>query len=146
MNINEFLNNEKNRPFVLASMCADPLHHAHINIINEAKKYGNVIIGLMTDEAMINYKREPLIKFENRYKVVKELRSVSIIIPLENLNFSEIVNKYKIEFFVHGDDWKDGVQSEHRKKLIKTMKSWGGKVIDVAYTEGISSSNLISKM
>ena len=54
MNINEFLNNEKNRPFVLASMCADPLHHAHINIINEAKKYGNVIIGLMTDEAMIN--------------------------------------------------------------------------------------------
>ena len=96
MNINEFLNNEKNRPFVLASMCADPLHHAHINIINEAKKYGNVIIGLMTDEAMINYKREPLIKFENRYKVVKELRSVSNIIPLENLNFSEIVNKYKI--------------------------------------------------
>ena len=38
MNINEFLNNEKNRPFALASMCADPLHHAHINIINEAKK------------------------------------------------------------------------------------------------------------
>jgi len=146
MNVNEFLNNEKNRPFVLASMCADPLHHAHINIIKEAKKYGNVIIGLMTDEAMINYKREPLINFENRYKVVRELRSVSSIIPLENLNFSKIVNKYKIEFFVHGDDWKDGIQSEHRKKLIKTMKSWGGKVIDVAYTQGISSSNLISKM
>ena len=35
----------KNRKlFVLASMCADPLHHAHINIINEAKKHGNVII------------------------------------------------------------------------------------------------------
>ena len=134
MNINEFLNND------------NPLHHAHINIINEAKKYGNVIIGLMTDEAMINYKRVPLIKFENRYKVVSELKSVSSIIPLENLNFSEIVNKHKIEFFVHGDDWKDGVQSEHRKKLIKTMKSWGGKVIDVAYTQGISSSNLISKM
>ena len=64
----------------------------------------------------------------------------------ENPKFSEIVNKYKIEFFVHGDDWKDGVQSEHRKKLIKTMKSWGGKVIDVAYTEGISCSSLISKM
>ena len=62
----------------------------------------------------------------------------------ENLNFSKIVNKYKIDFFVHGDDWKDGVQSEHRKNLIKTMKSWGGKVIDVAYTHGISSSNLIS--
>ena len=50
-----------------------------------------------------------------RYKVVKELRSVSSIIPLENLNFSEIVDKYKIEYFVHGDDWKVGVQSEHRK-------------------------------
>ncbi len=78
--------------------------------------------------------------------MVRELRSVSSIIPLENLNFSEIVDKYKIEYFVHGDDWKVGVQSEHRKKLINTMKAWGGKVIDVAYTEGISSSNLISKM
>ena len=39
MNINDYLNDKKNRPVAVAAMCADPLHHGHINIINEAKKY-----------------------------------------------------------------------------------------------------------
>ena len=53
-----------------------------INIINEAKKYGNVVIGLMTDKAMISYKRKPLINFEGRLMVANELKSVSFVLQL----------------------------------------------------------------
>ena len=146
MNINDYLNDKKNRPLAITSMCADPLHHGHINIINEAKKYGNVVIGLMTDEAMESYKRKPLIKYENRLKVVQELKSVSHIIPLKNLNFASVAKKYQFEYYVHGDDWINNVQSESRKKLIEEMKIWGGKVIDVPYTDGINSTDLASKL
>ena len=146
MNINNYLNDKKNRPLAITSMCADPLHHGHINIINEAKKYGNVVIGLMTDEAMESYKRKPLIKYENRLKVVQELKSVSHIIPLKNLNFASVAKKYQFEYYVHGDDWINNVQSESRKKLIEEMKIWGGKVIDVPYTDGINSTDLASKL
>lgn len=142
MNINDYLNDKKNRPVAVASMCADPLHHGHINIINEAKKYGNVVIGLMTDEAMEGYKRKPLIKYENRLKVIQELKSVSHVIPLNDLNFALVAKKYQFEYYIHGDDWVNNVQSESRKKLIEVMRVWGGKVIDVPYTNGISSSEL----
>ena len=61
MNIKDYLSNNKNRPIAFLPMCLDPLHHGHINIIKEAKKYGNVVIGLMTDEAMLSYKRKSLV-------------------------------------------------------------------------------------
>tara|TARA_B100000674_G_scaffold101117_1_gene73543 strand:- start:1889 stop:2329 length:441 start_codon:yes stop_codon:yes gene_type:complete len=146
MNIQEYMKDNKNRPFAVASMCADPIHHGHINIINQAKRYGNVIIGLMTDEAMTGYKRKPLLKFENRIKVIRELKSVANVLPFDNLNFADIAKKYKFEFFLHGDDWMHGVQAESRLRLIETMQQWGGKVIDVPYTEGVSSTDLTSNL
>ena len=37
---------------VYIGMCADLIHHGHLNIIKEAKKYGEVIVGLLTDSAI----------------------------------------------------------------------------------------------
>ena len=98
----------------------------------------------MTDEAMDV--RKTLIKYENRLKVVQELKSVSHIIPLNDLDFASVAKKYQIEYYLHGDDWINNVQSESRKKLIDAMKVWGGKVIDIPSTHGISSTDLASKL
>ena len=143
MNIEDYLSDKENRPIALASMCLDPIHHGHINIIKEAKKYGNVVIGLMTDEAMLSYKRKPRIPFEDRLIVSEELKLVSYIFPLDGINYDEIAEKYKFEYFLHGDDWKSNIQSDSRNKLIEVMKNWGGVVIDVPYTKGISSSQIV---
>ena len=145
MNIKDYLSNNKNRPIAFLPMCLDPLHHGHINIIKEAKKYGNVVIGLMTDEAMLSYKRKSLVEFKNRLIVAKELRSVSHVLPIDGINYAEVAEKYKFEYFIHGDDWKSNIQSDSRSKLIEVMKNWGGVVIDVPYTKGISSTELNSK-
>ena len=47
---------------------------------------------------------------------------------------------------VHGDDWKEGVQKDTRQRVIDTIASWGGKVIDIPYTKGISSTLLNTKL
>ena len=47
--------------------------------------------------------------------------------------------KIKPDFVVHGDDWRIGVQAETRKRVIEVLKEWGGELIEVPYTEGISS-------
>jgi phosphoenolpyruvate phosphomutase len=138
-----YLSNNKNRPIAFVPMCLDPIHYGHINIIKEAKKYGNVVIGLMTDEAMLSYKRKPRIKFKERLIVCEELKPVSYILPLDGIDYSTVAEKYKFEYFLHGDDWKSNIQSDSRKKLIEVMKNWGGVVIDVPYTKGISSSSII---
>ena len=41
---------------VYISLTADNLHHGHINLIKEAQKYGDVIVGLLTDRAVATHK------------------------------------------------------------------------------------------
>ena len=129
------------RPYVYVPMCIDYLHHGHINILKKAKKFGKVIVGLMTDKAILSYKkRKPIIKFRNRKKIIESLKIVDFVIPLKALNYPGEAGKYKFNYFVHGTDWRKGPQLENRNKLIKTMKKWNGKVIEIPYTKGISSS------
>ena len=134
---------KKSDKIAFVSMCADGLHHGHINIIEKARNYGKVWIGLMTDKWIMSYKkRKPLINFKNRKKVLSHIGAIHKIIAINDLNFSKIAKKYKIDYWIHGDDWKTGTQSLARLNLIKTMKIWKGKVIDVSYTKNISSSRL----
>ena len=47
---------------------------------------------------------------------------------------------------MHGDDWKTGVQKETRKRVIKTIKAWSGKLIEPRYTKTLSSSSIKREM
>jgi len=124
-------------------MAADYLHIGHINLINTAKKYGDVIIGLLTDEAISSYKRVPITSYKQRETVVRNIEGVSNVVPQNTLDYVTNLKKYKPDYVVHGDDWKKGVQSEVRKRVIETLKEWNGKLIEPAYTKGISSTELI---
>ena len=135
-----FLENNKNRPLAFVPMCGDPIHVGHINILNEASKYGSVVVGLMTDEAMISYKRKPITSYENRAAVVEHLKMVDYVYPLDGIDYAKVANKFKLDFFLHGDDWLENIQKKSRDNLINAMKGWNGEVIDVKYTEGISST------
>lgn len=133
---------KETKKLVYVGMCADLLHHGHINILKEAKKFGKVTVGLLTDEAMQSYKRVPALKFEQRRMILKNIKGVSKVVAQETLDYTSNLKKYRPDFVVHGDDWKTGVQKETREKVVATLQEWGGKVIDVPYTQGISSTQL----
>ena len=131
------------RPLVFVPMAADLFHHGHINILLRAKKYGSVIVGLMTDKGIASYKGvKPFINYKNRKKIIKQIKLVSKIIPLNGLIYSKIAKKHKFNYVVHGDDWKAGIQKKTRERVIKTIKKWGGKLIEPKYTKNISSSQI----
>jgi phosphoenolpyruvate phosphomutase len=48
----------------------------------------------------------------------------------------------KPDYVVHGDDWKTGIQRQTRANVIAVLKEWGGRLIEPAYTEGVSSTLL----
>tara|TARA_Y100000590_G_scaffold469246_1_gene655770 strand:+ start:803 stop:2104 length:1302 start_codon:yes stop_codon:yes gene_type:complete len=129
---------------VYIGMSADLIHKGHINIINTASQLGQVTVGLLTDEAIASYKRLPLIAYEERKMIVENLKGVDKVIPQKTLDYSENLKKLKPDYVVHGDDWKEGVQKKIRAKVIDVLLLWGGKLVEPEYTEGISSTDLIS--
>ena len=131
---------------VYVGMSADLIHHGHLNIINEAKKLGKVIIGLLTDEAIASYKRLPLIPYNQREIIVENIKGVDGVVSQETLDYVPNLRKIKPDYVVHGDDWKTGVQKETRQRVVDTLKEWDGQLIELEYTEGVSSSQLIDTL
>mgnify|MGYP000427465150 FL=1 len=134
----------KNKKLVYIGMSADLIHQGHLNIIHEGLKLGEVTIGLLTDEAIAGYKRLPLIAFNERKLIVENLKGVKKVVPQNTLDYVPNLKELKPDFVVHGDDWKTGVQKEVRQRVIDTLAEWGGELVEPNYTEGISSTDLIS--
>ena len=128
---------------VYIAIAADFLHPGHINIIKEARKLGEVYVGLLTDEAIATYKRLPVLNYEQRKQVIENISGVSHIIPQTTLDYVPNLEKIKPEFVVHGTDWREGPQKYVRERVIETIKQWGGQLIEPEYTAGLSSDELV---
>ena len=115
----------------------DPVYIASVR-----EKLGEVIVGLLTDEAIASYKRLPFMSFEQRKEVIKNIKGVSEVVAQDTLDYRPNLQKYKPKFVVHGDDWKEGVQSKTREQVISCLNQWNGELIEVEYTQSISSTKL----
>src|SRR5210317_294841 len=107
---------------VYVGLSADILHKGHINILKIANSYGNVCVGLLTDQAIASYKNIPYLDYEKRKVVLENIKYVKRVIPQNTLDYVENLKLIKPDYVVHGDDWKTGVQKETRKRVIKTLK------------------------
>lgn len=131
---------------VYVGMSADIIHPGHLNILHEAQKYGRVIVGVLTDAAIASYKRLPYLNYEQRAMVVRDLKGVSEVVEQTTLDYRPNLEKIRPDYVVHGDDWKEGVQAKTRQDIIDKLEEWGGQVIDVPYTKGISSTMLNERL
>jgi len=130
---------------VYVAMSADILHSGHINIIETATALGPVVIGLLTDDAIRSYKRQPIMNWEQRRKVISYLKGVSIVIPQTTHDYVSNLETLRPAYVVHGSDWKSGIQSQVRQRVLETLEKWGGELVEPEYTEGISTTQIIQK-
>mgnify|MGYP002535795382 CR=1 FL=1 len=115
------------------SFSADVIHYGHIKIMKEAAQYGNLIIGVLTDDVIAQYKRPPLVSFENRCKIFEDLNFVSAVVKKDTLSYENIIREYHPDYIVHGDDWKSGIKASVRKEVIELLKIYGGELIELPY-------------
>ena len=127
---------------VYVAMSADLVHPGHLNILQITSSYGRVVVGLLTDDAIASYKRIPYMSYEQRKLVVESIKYVDQVVPQSTLDYSHNLRSLKPDFVVHGDDWKEGVQEDTRSRVIEVLSEWNGRLIEVPYTEGISSTDL----
>ena len=131
---------------VYVGMSADMIHPGHLNIIKEACKLGSVTVGVLTDAAIASYKRLPYLNYEQRAEIVANIKGVDRVVPQTTLDYVPNLRELKPDYVVHGDDWKEGVQQKTRQRIIEAMAEWGGKVIDIPYTQGISSTAMNQRL
>jgi len=131
---------------VYVPMAADIIHPGHINILKEAAKYGNVMVGLFTDEAIASYKKQPTMSYDSRKTVIENIKGVKYVVMQDVRDYEKNLRRFKPDFMVHGTDWKEGPLADVRAKAIETMAEWNGKVIEPEYTQGVSSSAIKQKM
>ena len=134
------------KKIVYIGLSADILHEGHINILKIANSYGDVIVGLLTDEAIGSYKNIPYLNFKQRKVVLDNMRFVKKVIPQKTLDYVDNLNLIKPDYVVHGDDWKSGIQKKTRDRVIKALKKWSGKLIEPKYTKNISSTLIKNKI
>ena len=129
-------------PTVYVAMSADLVHPGHMNILRIARDLGEVTVGLLTDAAIASYKRLPHMNFEQRRAVIEEIKGVARVIPQTTLDYIPNLMRLKPDYVVHGDDWKTGVQAPVRQRVLETLTTWGGQLVEPSYTDGVSSTKL----
>ena len=127
---------------VYIGITGDIIHPGIVNVISEGAKYGELTIGLLTDNAIVSHKRLPYLTYEQRKKVVENIKGVKRVVPQEEWSYVENLKKYRPDFMIHGDDWKTNYLSAIREECFEVMKQWGGTIIEIPYTQGINSTAL----
>ena len=136
----------KKRKTVYVGLSADIMHEGHINILKIANSYGDVIVGLLTDQAIASYKNIPYLDYKKRKVVIENMKYVKKVIPQKTLDYVENLKLIRPDYVVHGDDWKSGVQKKTRERVVSTLKKWSGKLIEPKYTKNISSTSIKNKI
>lgn len=118
-------------------MCfsSDILHSGHMSIIRKAERLGKLIIAVLSDEAVADYKRYPLLPFEERKSMFENIAGVYKVVEQKELSYKENLEKYHPTYVVHGDDWREGFQKPIRDEVVSVLASYGGKLKEFPYSD-----------
>ncbi len=128
-------------------MCfsTDMVHSGHIAIIKKAARLGKLIIGVLSDEAVISYKRFPLLPFTERKALFENITGVSKVVEQTTLSYRENLERYRPDYVVHGDDWVSGFQKPVREEVLSVLSAYGGKLVEFPYANDEKYQKLESR-
>ena len=86
---------------VYVGMGTDLIHHGHVNIIEVARELGEVTVGLLSDKAVSKYSRTPFLSYDERKKILENLKEVNEVIPQQELDYEENLRALKPDYVVH---------------------------------------------
>lgn len=119
---------------VYACFCTDVIHEGHLNILNNAQKYGKVIVGVLADAAMVRYNRFPTVSLRERIEQVKATGLADEVIVQNDIMYDAVIDDIRPDYVIHGDNWSEGPENAIRENVIACLNKVGGKLIEVPYT------------
>ncbi len=123
---------------VYACFTTDVIHEGHLNIIRVAKSYGRLVVGVMSDKALVRFDRFPTKTEEERIEMIRALDGVSDVILQDTVMYDKVIASLKPDYVIHGDNWLTGPTKAIRDNVKASLDTYGGQIIDVPYTRNDS--------
>jgi len=125
---------------VYAYMVADIFHIGHLKALQNAKKQGDrLVVGVLTDEAAMEKKRQPIISYEERFEIIKSIGIVDRVVPQSQ--YSPLVNVR----FLKPDVLME-CNTHDEMPANDYVNSYGGKIVITPYYEPQSSTKIKNKI
>ena len=113
-------------PSVYLCIASEFIHPGILNVINTARSYGDVVIGILSDKVVASYKRVPLLDAQTRAEIFSSIQGVSSVVEQRSMSYRENLLRLRPDYVIHGDDWQSGIQANIRKEVIEILAQWGG--------------------
>lgn len=102
--------------------------------MKRAAEYGDVYVGVLSDEAMVGFNRFPTISLEQRMEIVRETGLVKEVLIQKDVMYDQILAQLKPDYVVHGDNWIQGPEAVIRENVVNNLKKIGGELVEIPYT------------
>lgn len=116
---------------VFLSIGAEFIHGGHIAIIEKAAELGELVVGVLSNEAIMSYRGYPVLTFEQRCNIVSHIKGVSRVIKKDSLSYDTVIAELRPDYVVHGDRWK----GKTKEKIQQLLSQYGGELVEFPYTE-----------
>ena len=119
---------------VYTCFCTDVIHDGHLNIIEKAHQRGKVIVGCLSDEALIRYNRFPTVSQDERLRLYRSIDGVEEVVLQNDMLYDDVIARLRPDYIVHGDNWLQEPERAIRDHVEALVAAYGGELIDVPYT------------
>lgn len=113
----------------------DIIHEGHMNILRQAKKYGRLVVGVLTSSQMMLYNRFPTKTTEERVEMIRAIDIVDEVIVQHAIMYDDVIGEMHPDYVIHGDNWGGEWMSRIRANIVSLVEPYGGKLIEVPVTK-----------
>jgi rfaE bifunctional protein nucleotidyltransferase chain/domain len=131
------------KTFVFTNGCFDILHAGHVQYLSDARRLGDALaIGLNSDVSVKANKgpKRPIVPQQERARMLAALEMVDYVVLFDEKDPGRTVARLLPDILVKGADWAHLVIGR------EDVEKAGGKVVLVPLVEGLSTTNIISKI
>jgi len=137
------INNKETKKVVYTCVVGDLFHHGHLKALKFAKSLGDyLIVGVLTDETVQNYRKKPIIDFENRKFIIESLNFIDEVIVENNIDatntLKNIYNRFKNSkiILVRGERWKFFPEKDY-------LNTINGEIVKYSHSNDLSEFKIL---
>jgi rfaE bifunctional protein nucleotidyltransferase chain/domain len=132
------------KKIVFTNGCFDLIHAGHTRYLAQAKAFGDVLVVAANSDASVRAikgEKRPINSEADRMETLAALESVDFVTLFEELDPYRIIGELQPDVLVKGGDWP--IDKIIGRDIVEAR---GGRVVNVPYVEGPSTTRLIEKI